>query len=1359
MVSNSCWEHKDLETYGVCCKIHHFRGFGSQRGRWKPFAYLVYFSLMSMGLSRSRNYFVILIDKVVVMEVNGQHFINGLNDWESVEEKKFEGSSSFMEVQDLINDHVNILGKRKREEEREKGIEGNDSECNSFQPPDKRQRDDIIGRILTYKDSPFSLYQTKRCRNLINKFQELIELVNEEQKFHSIHIIEEVRKEWGELGEDPDAWETKIFKEGLDLQLGISSQAKISKQFKQIIHSGHCREHFRQLQIICGIFIRHTDDPALEPKSRKRIFDYVPIFENVVTLSIRGEIVRIPKSYLIRCDSPYFNGLLNNDMISNVGILETLELNIDEKNYQILDRWLRNPSGESLRQLGVTEILDFLVAVCPYDIPLLFRHCEEAIRRQINNENLYFLLEHIYQFLKENKRNGINFSFPLIEETLILFLVTRGIYIDISPSSSPKNPHWFLGAETEIDVVIMNRKGAIEVCLQSPSIFEDVLSIVLDISSLDCFSEEEIKGFVSSFPNTKTINICYLIVDNGEDSKPTPLRDWSFLKEFKKLKEVVIKLVDSLNDDFFECFDEFPNGEEDDWLITFDTSQITCFADHYIKLKLLESYTTTCHQWPEEVKSKIRDEHIRQLLDYSQLDLKSDLLDLREMTLSFDTIQQILLNMEQLEILKFNRSYPELPRIVQSLPQNARGLKKLLLPLSFFNLDGSLEAYNHFLKGGCKRLNLLYDLNTPINPQFIEFLRQSPSLNVNLQFNSHKCKLFNNSFEIKLKEENHQINEDAESRKHLTILSQLLQSFGGLPIALDVREIPHLFPDFLIGLSQSFPFVSELRVETHFDLPSLKGFSQLRILRFPSLKFIEELSPPQLENLQNYPVDIVVENQGDDAILWENLIRKLIAIQDLLPNFQGLRCLTKEQRASLTDRELRALLPRKCYSVLELSGMDQISAQVIVDILSDFPHYHSLLRIAHCQRIQKEILEGKLPIDDFIQLITLPDQDYGYVLFRDSKNQHYIKQLTDQHIDKLLIARKIPNDLNLTAMSSIGKATFLRLLREVKPVSLIMENTPDLFTALPLGASHIKANLVLPFVVIKEKGYLKSVLENFLEKGVRKCLIIKCMSSDLECLDELLIGEISHDNLNVMSFSPEIDFHPLSHRLVFKDCEANRTLSIGSPYFDLLNKFTSRFSIVSVIVKLSSLDQTNSLASIIQLFSNAENFNLKIFFNEEMLKDPRHFEPLIHANINYLTLYGDEKLLPESPALPLLQKLPFNITVLNVDWDQIKDLETYVKKLEFLKILFPHHNSLSLIPMSEEIRNRLTDEILLRNKPISKSHEWSFNNMSSLSLEGIIKYLEGNPVKIVTLRGCHKALSEGAVEALKRIYPEAKIIL
>ena len=316
--------------------------------------------------------------------------------------------------------------------------------------PKKKGGETLSQRIGEFKDSALSLVQAKKYQNLLKRIQELQKIAVNFQKFHTNTAIDEVKKEWAELGEDPIAWKKKILEGGIDPLHGISSQVRISKQFKLIIYSELRHDHFRQLQIIFNIFITHN--PSIEPKALKRITDCTSIFEQVVTLSVKGTTYSYSEILFTEINSSYFNSLLNSNFFSDSNNnIEPLELNIDEKKYQILDSWLREPSCRPFSGMEVNEILEFILAVCPFDIPSLVTSCDVSLSDRITGENVFSFLEQIYQFQKESKRCGMNFLLHRVERKLIEKLSYQNLSI-VHCSSNHAN--WFLGAETEIGITI-----------------------------------------------------------------------------------------------------------------------------------------------------------------------------------------------------------------------------------------------------------------------------------------------------------------------------------------------------------------------------------------------------------------------------------------------------------------------------------------------------------------------------------------------------------------------------------------------------------------------------------------------------------------------------------------------------------------------------------------------------------------------------------------------------------------------------------------------------------------------------------------------------------------------------------------
>ncbi len=531
--------------------------------------------------------------------------------------------------------------------------------------------------------------------------------------------------------------------------------------------------------------------------------------------------------------------------------------------------------------------------------------------------------------------------------------------------------------------------------------------------------------------------------------------------------------------------------------------------------------------------------------------------------ISIEIINIIFNNLTNLEELKLNLFSPDLLPFLHSLPQTAPGLKKLTLSLAFFQTNASVNwLINVIKKGQCKDLLVMVDpwkKNPIIPPALVKFFGHFSSFQIKFQSpEGVLLTLGQNFLKIELGEDllNSGIDENEQSRKHLACFSQLLQNFRGMPIILDMKGI-NTSAKTLIGLSQAFPYLSELVVGCcDFDPRALKGFYHLKVLRFSSADFLNRFS--YLPDLQDYPVDVVIDNLESGTINREDFIKKLVGIKDLLPNFQPLRCLTQEQKTEVTDREFLALIPKKCISNLNFTGMHQISSQAVLEILKTFPDNDRLHCIANCQRIEKEIGEEQFSVEDFILLI---DRHFGRDLFKKTRFSHYRKQFTDQHIDKLLNAKKIPpaTSLFLADMSLMGTATFLRLLREVNPMSLYMDNTPVLYSALKFGASHIQSKISLPFGVLREKEFLKPFLDNYLKNNTDKkvkSLIINFESSDLVHFDANMIAELTQNGLKIVFSSSEmqIDFNPKVFVITFKDCETNRMLSKESPSLTCLEQ-------------------------------------------------------------------------------------------------------------------------------------------------------------------------------------------------------------
>ena len=348
-------------------------------------------------------------------------------------------------------------------------------------------------------------------------------------------------------------------------------------------------------------------------------------------------------------------------------------------------------------------------------------------------------------------------------------------------------------------------------------------------------------------------------------------------------------------------------------------------------------------------------------------------------------------------------------------------------------------------------------------------------------------------------------------------------------------------------------------------------------------------------------------------------------------------------------------------------------------------------------------------------------------------------------------------------MSLLSPIGFVRLLKEVKPKKVILIDTPQLYSALKSEASNV-SSVILSFEALKEKDFLQPFLKNYLQGNTNKTLGIKFELSDLESIDENLIAEFNQKGLKTFFKSPEVDFFNDSiFNIILHDCETNRILSKDSIHLQEISRFThylsKKISISYPTFNVSD-QSTSPLDSIIHHFSHLKEYCLKLSFNEKMVKNRRNFEILTQCTNLVLLLSGDEKLLPNTPALDLFQNLPYLISFSNKEWFTHFNLETYIEKIKELKSLFPNQYPLDLIAAGQ-LRTRFTDEILLQLKP-EKSRNRSkilLMGLPQITIDGVLKYLEGLHFTHLNLTGCKKVISEGGLQKLQELYPHVKIVL
>lgn len=254
--------------------------------------------------------------------------------------------------------------------------------------------------------------------------------------------------------------------------------------------------------------------------------------------------------------------------------------------------------------------------------------------------------------------------------------------------------------------------------------------------------------------------------------------------------------------------------------------------------------------------------------------------------ITLETLGLLLTNMTKLEELFLYLDHRNLPSFVKCLQQFAPCLKKLTLPFQFFLLRDAYDGLHEYIQRQCQDLNILIHStdNHSILPSWIVYFKKFKSLQVTFQsWGGARLIVKPNSFKIELENNNYnsQIGEGEESRAHLTHFSQVLQHFSGLPIVLDMKDVS-FSSQTLIGLSQAFPYIKELQLECYdFNPVVLKGFYQLKTLTFKSPNFLNQFS--QLQDLQNYPVDILFDELGIESSSLEEFIRKVRVYMDLLP--------------------------------------------------------------------------------------------------------------------------------------------------------------------------------------------------------------------------------------------------------------------------------------------------------------------------------------------------------------------------------------------------------------------------------------------------------------------------------------------
>ena len=353
---------------------------------------------------------------------------------------------------------------------------------------------------------------------------------------------------------------------------------------------------------------------------------------------------------------------------------------------------------------------------------------------------------------------------------------------------------------------------------------------------------------------------------------------------------------------------------------------------------------------------------------------------------------------------------------------------------------------------------------------------------------------YKDSFKIKLKKNCPNIQTN---NRTLALYSQLLQHFSQTSLIIDMSTgIDHY--NNIYSLSQKFPSAQELQIHPHYFNPEiLKGLYWLKRLTFSFDNLYKVRSWddiinffnnrfPQLEALQNYPVDVIINRISPDHPSLEDFIRKMEDLINLLPNFQALQSLTPEHRTTISDKDLLRLIPQKCHTVLDFSRMPLISAKGLLEVIKKSPH--ASLMWDNSESLYQDILEEKLSIEECIPLIIALQNHQSPLLQPEFTN---IKQkMTDQEILKLLEANKIPSSrsLDLSNMSLISKLTFVKLVKAIKPQRLTLNHTPNLYSAIHSIARDIQT-LNLPFEALKEMGFFRFSLSISSKRRMSKKLL------------------------------------------------------------------------------------------------------------------------------------------------------------------------------------------------------------------------------------------------------------------------------
>lgn len=608
------------------------------------------------------------------------------------------------------------------------------------------------------------------------------------------------------------------------------------------------------------------------------------ILEDTVEVTID-----IQKTLLLNLESHYFSSLLTGPY--KEGLSQSLPIlieDIDSKSFRRLKSWIEKPSSTHFNELGMGEILDFILKVHRFEIPPLFKDCDLALGKKIGGIKKFSEIFEIVEELTLLKRS-IEYGDLFFLETIPSLQRRLSIFGLRLSGQEGENHHLFSSKRLNVQFTskFLPKLKQFSFSLLKDAVHHLDLSL---ISNPEGYKED----LLEQLSNTESIHI---LIGRG---KSEVCRD--FLFGFKNLKKVIISfskefsIIHSLETFKVNFKEPFPwhlsfnnlhlfkpvETYEEEFLVKAEQGEEKgpkrfpeISIDHFIEFEILSGGHTSLfseiedendfrkHNFYHFLKKSLTDLHIQKLIEKEKIDPKTAYLNLSGIPLSEESFLSLIKASPGLERLKL---YPVPSMIFSVLPFIPSKLNEIDLPLSavlrIFEDEGrDSPFFKNFIKDEKTTLRTYLDQNSFDFQVFQNFFKFLFDVSHNIRV---EIIIINNDIRLTLEGGVASLESQGFNPQGHEMVAWIFKSSSAY--FLPQLELKFYSKEILTRAIHFYSTVKSLRLKV--ELSSLLG-EELNILApIQALTFLEKLTliSPENENIDQWMAMIRMNQESLQSI-------------------------------------------------------------------------------------------------------------------------------------------------------------------------------------------------------------------------------------------------------------------------------------------------------------------------------------------------------------------------------------------------------------------------------------------------------------------------------------------------------------